>query len=140
MGVASKIGRCVLAEDKNGGINPYLEHYHGSGRKEEQIHFRLVTVMQKQLELTKDIEDWEHVVDTNPNSRGLQMQLEIAYNKKGNDARTIRGWKTLVDKHPTNWELAIHLKRAYDKKEAKKGKNDTQIEGWKELVRNHPSE
>jgi hypothetical protein len=48
--------------------------------------------------MVQEIEDWEKFVDAHPDSRGLQMQLEVAYNKKGCTGRGIEGWKWLMDK------------------------------------------
>jgi hypothetical protein len=81
-------------------------------------------------------------------ARGLQMHLEMAYNRKKVVDNAIDGWKVLLDKHPDQRELATRLKTAYEKKGrlkaalAKHGKEDTsadeEIQGWKALVKNHP--
>jgi tetratricopeptide (TPR) repeat protein len=83
-----------------------------------------------------EISDWEELVVSNPHSRGLQMQLELAYLRKGNNDVAIDGWKELVDKFPTERDLALQLKRAY----SRKGDVKEEIAGWESLVNRHPKE
>ena len=89
-----------------------------------------------------EIKAWEDLVWAHPNSRGIQMQLEIAYSRQDDRERAINGWKKLVEKYPGNRELEIHLKRAYEWKEKEpevdeKTCIDSEIEGWEDLVTKH---
>jgi predicted Zn-dependent protease len=96
----------------------------------------------------QDIEDWEGLVERHPESRGLQMQLEMAYSKRkvlDGTGGTIAGWKKLLDQHPQQRELAIHMKTAYEKLGRKQTRTMRDIareaiEVWRELVKKHPKE
>ena len=118
----------------------------GIRRGENAIVHRLRLVMRKRLRLNRAIEDWHLLVANHPGSRGIQMQLEMAYMRKRSHESAIDDWKHLVDRHPTYIELAIHLKRAYDRqddlaKESRKAKlREREIAGWMELVKKHPKE
>jgi tetratricopeptide (TPR) repeat protein len=116
----------------------------GTNRGQSKLAFRLATILSRKKGINKEISDWERLVQKHPQSRGLQMQLEMAYARKGNNDAAIdaaiTGWKELVKKIPQQRELAIHLKRAWEKKEDKTENIIAEIEDWKELVGSHPGE
>jgi predicted Zn-dependent protease len=95
----------------------------GPKQGENKVLYKLATAILRRREMVQEIEDWEKLVDVHPDSRGFQMQLGVAYNKKQCTGRTVEGWKRLEDKYPRQRELSVHLKQAYDKKEDKKKNN-----------------
>ncbi len=133
-----------------------LEGHLGTANGESVIKISLGTRVKMMREINSEIEDWETLVHRHPESRGLQMHLEMAYNKRKVADRPIEGWGWLLDQHPRQRELAIHLKTAYEKKVRlkallDKARNqgesvhtnrsiDEEISGWKTLVRKHPAE
>jgi len=106
------------------------------GTAEEKAVNMLKGSLSRRRDVTRETQDWERLVGAHPTSRGLQMQLEFAYARKGNTEMAIAGWKRLVEKYPKERDLAIQLKRAFEKG----GDITEEIAGWEGLVDSHPAE
>jgi tetratricopeptide (TPR) repeat protein len=108
--------------------------------REKKAYSLLATAVKRRQHTNKEIADWESLVNTHPASRGLQMQLEMAYTKRQDPSIAITGWKELVGKHPKQRELSIHLQRAYERRDQTPQNLDDEIRGWKHLIRTWPNE
>ena len=100
--------------------------------------YNAIGVLQAKVIKKREVDSWKLLVERHPESRSLQMQLEMAYNRKGNNEDAVAGWKDLVSKHPDQSELSIHLRRAYEKTN-KNEEFQMEMEGWEELVRKNPT-
>jgi tetratricopeptide (TPR) repeat protein len=108
---------------------------------------KIASRLARKAKAAAEVVCWEQLVSKHPNSRGIQMQLDMVYSRRGDNDRAIKGWKDLVSTHPGRQELEIHLKRAYQLDQSKEGHPDQdelnhyiekEIDGWKELVKRHP--
>jgi tetratricopeptide (TPR) repeat protein len=106
--------------------------------REKKAYSLLATAVKRRQDTNREIKDWAALVDAHPGSRGLQMQLEMAYAKRQDPAIAIEGWKELVANHPEQQELSIHLQRAYERREPTPQNLNGEIEGWKQLIRKWP--
>lgn len=106
--------------------------------REKKAYSLLATAVKRRKDTNREIKDWAGLVDAHPGSRGLQMQLEMAYAKRQDPAIAIDGWKELVANHPAQQELSIHLQRAYERREPTPQNLNVEIEGWKQLIKRWP--
>jgi len=123
------------------------ERYVKAKRGDSIIKFSLWSKLKLMRYAQAETKGWETLVDLHPHSHGLQMRLDMAYNKRKYADVAIKGWKSLVEKYPER-ELALYLKQAYDKKGqlsltgggTAPASVDEEIAGWWDLVEKHPSE